>query len=97
MPESLDGSPITAVAQRYGISRQSVYTWKAKYAAGGLEGLREASRRPRTSPTRLSADVEALVCEMRRSHPRGEPDGPPTRTRGPVSSPPRRGPPPTGS
>ncbi|MFI9332164.1 helix-turn-helix domain-containing protein [Kitasatospora sp. NPDC052868] len=66
----LDGSPITEVAQRYGVSRQSVYTWKAKHAAGGFEGLREASRRPRTSPTRLPAEVEALVCEMRRSHPR---------------------------
>nr|WP_107073882.1 hypothetical protein [Streptomyces sp. FxanaA7] len=32
--------------------------------------MREASRRPRTSPTRLPAEVEALVCEMRRSHPR---------------------------
>lgn len=52
------------------IGAQSVYTWKAKYAAGGFEGLREASRRPRTSPTRLPAEVEALVCEMRRSHPR---------------------------
>ncbi|WP_328508316.1 IS481 family transposase [Streptomyces mirabilis] len=68
--EVLDGSPITEVAQRYGVSRQSVYTWKAKYAAGGFEGLREASRRPRTSPTRLPGEVEALVCEMRRSHPR---------------------------
>ncbi|MFB9593730.1 IS481 family transposase [Streptomyces racemochromogenes] len=68
--EVLDDSPITEVAQRYGVSRQSVYTWKAKYAAGGFEGLREASRRPRTSPTRLPAEVEALVCEMRRSHPR---------------------------
>ncbi|MEU5426867.1 IS481 family transposase [Streptomyces olivoreticuli] len=68
--ESLDGSPISEVAQRYGVSRQSIYTWKAKYAAGGFEGLREVSRRPRTSPTRLPAEVEALVCEMRRAHPR---------------------------
>lgn len=52
--EVLDGSPITEVAQRYGVSRQSVYTWKAKYAAGGFEGLREASRRPRT-PSASSA------------------------------------------
>ncbi|OIJ87145.1 integrase [Streptomyces colonosanans] len=70
VPEVLDGSPITEVAQRYGVSRQSVYTWKAKYGAGGFEGLREVSRRPRTSPTRLPAEVVALVCEMRRSHSR---------------------------
>ncbi|XES00268.1 helix-turn-helix domain-containing protein [Streptomyces sp. S1D4-11] len=58
VPEVLDGSSIREVAQRYGVSRQAVYTWKAKYAAGGFEGLREASRRPRTSPTRLLTDVE---------------------------------------
>jgi transposase len=66
----LDGSPITEVARRYGVPRQSVYTWKAEYAAGGFEGLQEASRGPRTGPTKLPAEVEALICEMRRSHSR---------------------------
>jgi transposase InsO family protein len=68
--EVLDGQPVTEVASRYGVSRQSIYTWKAKYAAGGFEALRESSRRPRTSPTRIASDVEALACEMRRAHPR---------------------------
>ena len=68
--EVLDGSPASEVAVRYGVSRQSVYTWKARHAAGGIDALREASRRPRTSPSRLAAGVEALVCELRRSHPR---------------------------
>ncbi|RBM21192.1 IS481 family transposase [Streptomyces sp. PT12] len=68
--EVLDGSPVSEVAVRYGVSRQAIYTWKSKYEAAGLEGLREKSRRPRTSPTRLPAQVEALVCEMRRSNPR---------------------------
>ena len=68
--EVLDGSPASEVAVRYGVSRQSVYTWKARYAAGGIDGLREASRRPRTSPSRLPAQAEALVCELRRAHPR---------------------------
>ncbi|MFD9442316.1 helix-turn-helix domain-containing protein [Streptomyces sp. NPDC060006] len=47
-----------------------MYTWKSRYDAGGFEGLREKSRRPRTSPTRLPAEVEALACEMRRANPR---------------------------
>jgi transposase len=68
--EVLDGSPAGEVAVRYGVSRQSVYTWKARHAAGGIDGLREVSRRPRTSPARLGAEVEALVCELRRAHPR---------------------------
>ncbi len=68
--EVLDGSPVSEVAVRYGVSRQAVYAWKAKHAAGGIEALREVSRRPKTSPTRVSGDVEALACEMRRAHPR---------------------------
>jgi transposase InsO family protein len=68
--EVLDGSPVGEVAVRYGVSRQSVHAWKGKYTTGGIEALREASRRPRTSPTRVQSAVEALVCEMRRSHPR---------------------------
>ncbi len=68
--EVLDGSPVSEVAVRYGVSRQAIYTWKAKHAAGGIDALREASRRPKSSPTRLPAEVEALACEMRRAHPR---------------------------
>jgi transposase-like protein len=61
--EMLDGSPISEVAVRYGVSRQSVYFWKARHAAAGVDGLREVSRRPRTSPSRLAAETEALVCD----------------------------------
>jgi len=68
--EVLDGSPVGEVAVRYGVSRQTVHPWKGKYMAAGIEELREASRRPRTSPTRVESAVEALVCEMRRTHPR---------------------------
>jgi transposase InsO family protein len=66
--EVLDSSPVTEVAVRYGVSRQSVYAWKARYEAGGLDGLREVSRRPRTTPTRTAATTEAMICEMRRAH-----------------------------
>jgi transposase len=68
--EVLDGLPVSEVAIRYGVSRQSVYSWKARHAAAGVDGLREVSRRPRTSPSRLAAETEALVCELRRAHPR---------------------------
>ena len=56
--EVLDGSPVGEVAVRYGVSRQAVHAWKGKYMTGGIEALREASRRPRTSPTRVQAAVE---------------------------------------
>lgn len=68
--EVLDGSPVSEVAVQYGVSRQSVYARKARHVAAGIDRLREASRRPRTSPSRLAAETEALVCELRRAHPR---------------------------
>jgi hypothetical protein len=40
----LDGSPVSEVAVRYGVSRQSVYSWEAKHAAAGINGSREVSR-----------------------------------------------------
>ncbi|GAA2907431.1 IS481 family transposase [Streptosporangium fragile] len=68
--EVLAGSPIGEVAARYGTSRQSVHTWRQRFQQEGMPGLADRSRRPRTSPTRLPAEVEALICDMRRRHPR---------------------------
>ncbi|MFB9674856.1 IS481 family transposase [Streptosporangium vulgare] len=67
------GCPVTEVAQRYGVSRQSVHAWVRRYRAGGLAGLADRSHRPRECPHQTSASVEALVCELRRSHPRWGP------------------------
>jgi transposase InsO family protein len=63
------GLPVVEVADRYGVSRQSVHTWIARYRAGGLEGLADRSHRPNRCPHQLPAAVEARVCELRRAHP----------------------------
>lgn len=68
--EAADGAPVTEVALRFGVSRQAVYSWKRRYESEGMAGLMEKSRRPHRSPSRLDAEVEALVCELRRAHPR---------------------------
>lgn len=68
--EVLGGSPIGEVAARYGTSRQSLHTWRQRFQQDGMTGLADRSRRPRTSPNRVDAEVEALVCELRRQHPR---------------------------
>lgn len=66
----LDGVPVAQVAREAGASRQSLYSWLARYEAEGLAGLADRSRRPHTSPTRMPAETEALICELRRSYPR---------------------------
>ncbi len=68
--EVLGGSPIGEVAVRFGTSRQSVHSWRRRFEQQGRPGLADRSRRPRTSPTRLPAEVEALICQLRRQHPR---------------------------
>lgn len=65
-----DGVPVSEVAERYGVTRQTVTAWRKRYEAGGLDALADQSRRPHFSPGRIAPDVEALICEMRRHHRR---------------------------
>jgi transposase InsO family protein len=67
------GVPVVDVAERFGVSRQAVHRWKNRYQFGGLEGLADRSKRPKSSPWQVPAEVEASVCEMRRTHPRWGP------------------------
>jgi transposase len=61
------------VARRYGVSRQAVYGWLGRYARDGLAGLADHSRRPRSQPRQLDAQIEALICQLRGAHPRWGP------------------------
>ena len=74
-----DGAPVGEVAERYGVSRQTVTAWRKRYEAGGLDALADQSRRPHVSPGRIAPDVEALICETRRHHRRWGADGSPTK------------------
>jgi transposase len=54
-----DGETVTEVAARFGVRRQTVHGWLARYEAGGLENLGDRSHRPRSCPHQMSADVRA--------------------------------------
>src|SRR5262245_9243830 len=64
-----DGEPVTEVAARLEVSRSSVHRWIAGYQAGGLAALAERSRRPVSCPHQMPAEIEAVVCDLRREHP----------------------------
>ena len=64
------GETAVAVAAQFGVSRQSVQNWLRRYRDDGLAGLIDQPKRPDTSPGQTSVEVEALICEMRREHPR---------------------------
>lgn len=67
--EVLGGSPIGEVAARYGTTRQSMDTWRKRFTDEGMAGLADRSRRPHHSPTKISAEIEAVICALRREHP----------------------------
>lgn len=64
-----DGWKVTEVAERLGVSRQSVHAWIARYEAGGLTALSDHSHRPNSCPHQIPGETEATICEMRREHP----------------------------
>ena len=68
------GVPVTEVAARSGVSRQSVHAWVRRYEQGGLGALADRSAAAGVLPAPdVSAEVEAAVCEMRREHPKWGP------------------------
>ena len=64
-----DGLKVIEVAERYGVSRQTVHGWLRRYRTGGLDALADRSHRPRRCPHQMPATVEARLCELRRRHP----------------------------
>ena len=71
--EAEAGCPVTEIAARHGVSRQSVHAWVRRYKDGGLAALADRSHRPVSCPHQIAAEIEAAVCELRRSHPRWGP------------------------
>jgi transposase InsO family protein len=67
------GIPVTEVAAALGVSRQSVHAWIRRYKDSGLAGLMDRPKRPESCPHQVSAQIEAVVCELRREHPRWGP------------------------
>jgi transposase InsO family protein len=64
-----DGLSISQVAEKVGVSRQTLHAWLARYEAEGLDGLKDRSHRPVSCPHQMGADVEAVLLELRRSRP----------------------------
>jgi transposase InsO family protein len=64
-----DGLSVSQVAEKVGVSRQTLHSWLARYEAQGLDGLVDRSHRPARCPHQMPAMVEAALLELRRSRP----------------------------
>jgi putative transposase len=61
---------MTELAEQYGISRVTGYKWLERYAAEGVAGLADRSRRPHRSPQATEAELIEALLTQRRRHPR---------------------------
>ncbi|AQA03004.1 IS481 family transposase [Mycobacterium sp. MS1601] len=68
----IDGRKPAHVAAELGVSRQCAYRWVRRYREEGPAGLVDRSSRPRRSPTRTPAHVEAAIVALRLSERRGQ-------------------------
>lgn len=60
---------LQVICRRAGVSRKTAYKWRARFRRRGLPGLRDQSRRPRRSPTRLSGRWIQIIGQWRRARP----------------------------
>jgi len=63
------GEGISELARRFQVSRKTVYKWLQRYELGGVEGLRDHSRRPMVQAARTPGEIEAWITDLRRTHP----------------------------
>ena len=57
---------VTEAAAAYGVSRQHVHRWLARYREHGVDGLEPRSRRPQSSPQRTASAVAERIVALRR-------------------------------
>ena len=61
--------PFTRLCRAFGISRRTGYKWCRRFQQDGRAGLRERSRKPRTSPRRIPKRWQQIVQRLRRRYP----------------------------
>jgi len=63
--EHNEGESIVWLAERYGVSRKTIYKWIERHASEGMAGLQDRSRAPHSSPQRLSEEMVARIIAAR--------------------------------
>src|SRR5215471_21373942 len=66
---------VAELCRVFGVSRQTGYVWIRRFreADHDVRALEDRSRRPRTSPTAVPAEVEDFIVAMRKQKPRWGP------------------------
>src|SRR3989304_3328473 len=56
---------VRALCYEFKISRKTAYKWIKRYEEDGVDGLKNHSRRPLTSPSQIPEDVVSLILQER--------------------------------
>src|SRR5262247_4425874 len=59
---------VAMTCRYYGISRQCFYIWKRRYDELGPDGLKDRSRRPKTSPKATHVEVVGKILYLRQNY-----------------------------
>jgi transposase InsO family protein len=63
---TIEKRPVSEVARSYGVARSWIYTLLARYQAEGEAAFEPRSRRPKTSPSGISASTVELITRLRK-------------------------------
>jgi transposase InsO family protein len=66
---SVEGSNVSELCRRFGVSRKTGYKWLSRFQAEGNAGLMDQSRRPLNPGGQTSEEVEQRVLSLRSEHP----------------------------
>ena len=61
-----EGTNVSAFCRERGISRETFYFWRRRYAAEGPDGLTARSRAPRSNPRQISVEIEEAIVALRK-------------------------------
>jgi transposase InsO family protein len=63
---TIEKRPVSEVARSYGVARSWIYALLARYRAEGDAAFEPRSRRPKTSPSAISASAAGLIIGLRK-------------------------------
>jgi transposase InsO family protein len=66
---SAEDANMAALCRRFGISRQSGYSRLNRFENEGKDGLKDRSRRPKSSPAQTPREIEEKIVRLREQHP----------------------------
>lgn len=62
-------TPFAELCRQFGISPKTGYKWVKRFEEGGIAGLNDQSRRPRSSPDGLPENIVCRLVELKCAHP----------------------------